>query len=100
MRSNRVVAAVFLAGLAAGACQKASEQPRTATAPDNVPPAATVPDVASSATPPAIGDAKAGASNPVGPMTKQEESTAMPRPGQVNDHSTPGNDEAKKQSTN
>jgi hypothetical protein len=91
-----LLAFVILLGLGAGiaACDRAPQRP-----PDG--PAATVtPTVSPLPAPSATEDTKptetANANDqPMKSMTKAEESTSMPQPGQANDHSTLAKDSKK-----
>lgn len=75
---------------------KVSEAPATVTQPV-APPEATpgAGDVTKDPAPPDTASADAKSSDPSRPMTKQEESTKMPLPGQANDHSNPTTGPAK-----
>lgn len=95
-RSGLIAFAMLVAieaGLAAcdRAPDRASNSPTatTTTAPVSLPPSA----VASEATKPS-GTANAN-DQPMKSMSKEEESTSMPQPGQANDHSTVAGDSRK-----
>jgi hypothetical protein len=87
------------------ACSNSSDQPppaKVSQAPAPIAPPAAAPDAA-----PGTGDMMKGQAlpdaastdakspDPSRPMTKQEESTEMPLPGQANDHSSPTTGPAK-----
>jgi len=99
--------AVLLSVMALSACEKRPTdptQPRTeAIAPANARPAVpsapdpSVPAASSVSAPPPASTAKDEPSKKVGSndtLTRTQESTAMPMPGQVNNHSTPSLDPA------
>ena len=75
---------------------KVSEAPATVAQPV-APPEATpgAGDVTKESAPPDTASTNAKSSDPSRPMTKQEESTKMPLPGQANDHSNPTTGPAK-----
>src|ERR1022692_543355 len=92
-----LIAFAMLVAIEAGlaACDRAPDRasnsptPTTTTAPVSLPPSA----VASEATKPS-GTANAN-DQPMKSMSKEEESTSMPQPGQANDHSTVAGDSRK-----
>lgn len=91
-----LLAVVILLGLGAGiaGCDRAPQQPPP------VPAATVAPSVAALPVPSATEDKKRGETanandEPMKSMTKAEESTSMPQPGQTNDHSTLANDSKK-----
>ena len=95
--------------LGATACADKTEPPVTSTAPvtQSAPPASAQADTVPAPTPsthtgapapeaPATATAKdAPANNPQGDLTRAEENTAMPKAGQVNNHSSPAFDPSK-----
>ena len=95
--------------LGAAACADNPEPPVTSTPPvtQSAPPAPTQADTAPAPTPsthsgapapeaPATATAKdTPANNPQGDLTRAEENTAMPKAGQVNNHSSPAFDPSK-----
>lgn len=98
---------MFTAVLATAACGPREDRPAPgtpltpdpaaapappATAPAPTPPVPKLPDPQAPDGPTAR-DSKAA--NPKGEMTPQEESTAMPKPGQANTHSTPSLESSK-----
>jgi hypothetical protein len=87
------LAALLLATMALGACDRrppaveaavSASQPATAGGRD-----ASVPDAASALPPGGAGSGGAAAERANGALTRAQESSAMPLPGQNNDHSAP-----------
>ena len=90
--SGWVVVLAVAAGL--GACDRASDEaPRAPAA--RAPAASSTPDPTPKAaevyreTAPPEKTSKHVPTDPLGPMSKEEEETAMPKAGQANDHSNP-----------
>lgn len=105
MKHSMLFSAVF-AALVLSACEKSSDVPTpTLAAPPGGTgltgsigaPISTSPGNSTDTALPAVkplapGELSSGSQNkpdPQGSLTRQEESTAMPKPGQANDHSTP-----------
>lgn len=82
----------LLGGVAA--CNRAPERPADAPAAAVAPPASAIPAPAASESAKSGETAKAS-DQPMKPMTKAEESSSMPMPGQANDHSTVEKDSKK-----
>jgi len=93
------LAIMGVAALGLQACSNSSDQPppaKVSEAPAPVAPPAATPDAAPGAgnvmkeqALPDTPSTDAKSPDPSRPMTKQEESTGMPLPGQANDHSNP-----------
>jgi hypothetical protein len=100
------VIAVSLAVAMLAACGdriETSSPPATVVVPaperSSPPPPATVPPVPPVSSQPAPDSATAKdtpANNPTGTLTKEQESSAMPKAGQANNHSSPAMDKDKK----
>lgn len=86
---------LLVLGAALTACDRAPQAAPNAKMSAAPPPAVSTPSVP----PVAEGANSAETSNadnqPMKPMTKEEESTSMPQPGQANDHSTLAKDSKK-----
>ena len=100
MRFTLVAVGLALLGLAA--CDKRKTEPARPAVQSSLPVVPSLPDpsvppaesVLSPPTTPTARDAASGRAT--GAMTKAQESSAMPMPGQVNNHSTPSLDPAKR----
>ena len=104
-RHALVWAALLVVGSSLSACGRPESKPSQAsTAATQLPPLTSlpvtggakdgsVPDTAAALSAP--GTASAGNASPSSTMTRDQESRAMPMPGQVNDHSTPASAKPK-----
>lgn len=87
--------AVLTLTLVLSACEKSpvvSRQGQVPPSPTQTSPTTSAAEPLPSVKPVTSDDLRTGSpskSNPQGSMSKQEESMAMPKPGQANDHSTP-----------
>jgi hypothetical protein len=109
MQFKRTAAALLVGAAAVGlfGCDESSERSVPAARASQASPAGTPPAVAADTTPKASDVFKTGAppaqtstnaqrTDASHELTRQEESTAMPMPGQANDHSTLAKDPAKR----
>jgi hypothetical protein len=97
-RPTGLLAFMILLALGAGiaACDRAPQPAPDAKMSAVPPPASPLPVPVPAATEGAKSAETANANNqPMKSMTKKEESTSMPQPGQANDHSTLANDPKK-----
>jgi hypothetical protein len=81
------ISAAFAAAITLGACGQVSEPQQTA---DASRPAASAPPAQTQPSTPTVNSAETAKASdePMKPMSKDEETASMPRPGQANDHST------------